>query len=159
MDFGLARATAVPGAGGSGATATVLTQSPTIAQPLTSEGTIVGTFQYMAPEQLEGREADARSDIWALGCVLYEMATAKRPCEGRRAGTLIAARLDHEPPPRSEARSSGAGDTPGVSVARAARRGDVPPALERVVRQCLAKDPDERWQSAGDLKRELDWIS
>ena len=72
MDFGLARATGLAGPGtGSGVTAAALTQSPTVAAPLTAEGTIVGTFQYMSPEQLEGREADARSDLWALGCVLY----------------------------------------------------------------------------------------
>ena len=158
MDFGLARATGVAGAGGSGVTA-ALTQSPTIAQPLTSEGTIVGTFQYMSPEQLEGREADARSDIWALGCVLYEMATGKRPFEGRSQATLIAAILDHDPPPISEVRSSGATDIAGAALSSSSRRGEVPPGLERVVRQCLAKDPDDRWQSAGDLKRELDWIS
>jgi serine/threonine protein kinase len=80
MDFGLARAT---GLGGPGSTSgAAMTQSPTIAQPLTAEGTIVGTFQYMSPEQLEGKEADARSDVWALGCVLYEMATGRR-AEGK----------------------------------------------------------------------------
>ena len=164
MDFGLARATGMAGpASGSGATAAALTQSPTLAQPLTTEGSIVGTFQYMSPEQLEGREADARSDIWSLGCVLYEMATGKRPFEGRSQASLIAAILEHEPPPISAARSA-PGTVPGEGPATpagasAARRGEVPPGLERVVHQCLAKDPDERWQSAGDLKRELEWIA
>jgi serine/threonine protein kinase len=80
MDFGLARATGLAGSGGMQA---AMTQSPTVAAPLTAEGTIVGTFQYMAPEQLEGSEADARSDLWGLGCVLYEMATGKRAFEGK----------------------------------------------------------------------------
>ena len=96
MDFGLARATGLAGSGSS-ATMAALTQSPTIAQPLTAEGTIVGTFQYMSPEQLEGKEADARSDIWALGCVLYEMATGKRAFEGKSQASLIAAIIEHEP--------------------------------------------------------------
>ncbi len=89
MDFGLARATGLAGPAGSGASIGALTQSPTMAQPLTAEGTIVGTFQYMAPEQLEGKEADARSDLWALGCVLYEMATGKRAFEGKSQASLI----------------------------------------------------------------------
>ena len=91
MDFGLARAAvpaAAPGA---------LTESPTVSRPLTKEGTIVGTFQYMAPEQLEGKEADARTDLWALGCVLYEIATGKRAFEGESQASLIAAILEHEP--------------------------------------------------------------
>src|SRR5882757_7395644 len=98
MDFGLARATGMPGASaGSGASVAALTQSPTMAQALTAEGSIVGTFQYMAPEQLEGREADVRCDIWALGCVLYEMATGKRAFEGRSQATLIAAIIGSQP--------------------------------------------------------------
>src|SRR5262249_43380837 len=84
MDFGLARATGRPGPRGvSGTTIAALTQSPTVAHALTAEGTIVGTFQYMAPEQLEGGEADTRSDLWALGCMLYEMTTGRRAFEGR----------------------------------------------------------------------------
>ncbi|MBK9777284.1 MAG: serine/threonine protein kinase [bacterium] len=83
MDFGLARATGLTGPPGSASMAT-MTHSPTMAAPLTAEGTILGTFQYMSPEQLEGVDADARSDLWALGCVLYEMATGKRVFEGRR---------------------------------------------------------------------------
>jgi len=161
MDFGLARATRMPGGGASG---DALTQSPTIAQPLTSEGTIVGTFQYMAPEQLEGREADARSDIWSLGCVLYEMATGRRPFEGRSQASLIAAILEHDPPSISGVRSDPGtgGPVTGSSSAPTSglmRRAEPPPGLERIVHQCLAKDPDERWQSAGDLRRELEWIA
>ena len=85
MDFGLARAAGLA-APSSASGSPTLTQSPTVAAPLTAEGTIVGTFQYMAPEQLEGKEADARSDLWALGCVLYEMATGKRAFEGDEPG-------------------------------------------------------------------------
>jgi predicted ribosomally synthesized peptide with SipW-like signal peptide len=83
MDFGLARATGMAGGAGSGVTVASLTQSPTVGQPFTAEGTIVGTFQYMSPEQLEGKEADARCDLWALGCVLYEMATGTRAFDGK----------------------------------------------------------------------------
>jgi Tol biopolymer transport system component len=138
MDFGLARAT---GLAGSGSGASALTHSPTVAQPLTAEGTIVGTFQYMAPEQLEGRETDARSDIWALGCVLYEMATGKRAFDGSTQASLISSIMRDEPRAMSELSPMS------------------PPALERCVRQCIAKDPDDRWQSAGDLRRELEWIA
>lgn len=108
--------------------------------PLTSEGTIVGTFQYMSPEQLEGNEADARSDLFSFGVVLYEMATGQRPFEGKSQASLIAAIMKVEPRPIS------------------AIQPMTPPALERVVKQCLAKEPDDRWQTAGDLKRELNWI-
>jgi serine/threonine protein kinase len=140
MDFGLARAT---GLGGPGSTsgAAALTQSPTVAQPLTAEGTIVGTFQYMAPEQLEGKDIDARSDIWALGCVLYEMATGKRAFEGATQASLISAIMRDEPR--------------ALSVIAPLS----PPSLERLVRQCLAKDPNERWQTAGDVRREMEWIA
>jgi eukaryotic-like serine/threonine-protein kinase len=142
MDFGLARATGMAGpAGASGVTMAALSQSPTVAQPLTAEGTIVGTFQYMAPEQLEGREADARADIWAFGCVLYEMATGRRAFDGQSQASLIGSIMKDEPRPLSE-------------VAPLA-----PPALDRVVKRCLAKDPDDRWQSAADIKHELHWIT
>jgi len=117
-----------------------LAQSPTIAQPLTAEGTIVGTFQYMAPEQLEGKEADARSDIWSLGCVLYEMITGRRAFEGTSQASLIAAIINSAPVPVSQIAPMS------------------PPAIDRLVRQCLTRDPDERWQSAGDVRRELEWI-
>ncbi len=138
MDFGLARATGMAGpAGASGATVAALTQSPTVAQPLTAEGTIVGTFQYMSPEQLEGREADARSDLWALGCVLYEMATGTRAFEGRSQASLITAIMGSEPRAVSEIAPL------------------MPQGLDRIVRACLAKDPDERVQTAHDVKLRL----
>ncbi|HZI95476.1 MAG TPA: protein kinase [Patescibacteria group bacterium] len=135
LDFGLARATGLGGVAGD------LSHSPTMGQPLTAEGTIVGTFQYMAPEQLEGKEADARTDIFAFGAVLYEMATGRRAFQGKSQASLITAIMSAKPEPLT-------------TVATMA-----PASLERIVSQCLAKDPDDRWQSAGDLKRELRWIS
>ena len=138
MDFGLARATGLDGPGGtSGLSYAALTHSPTVASPLTAEGTIVGTFQYMAPEQLEGGEADQRSDLWGFGCVLYEMATGRRAFEGRSQASLISAIMSTEPPPVSQ-------------VAPLA-----PPGLDRLVRTCLAKDPEERARSAHDIKLQL----
>jgi len=135
MDFGLAHAVRPAPAAGAEA------ESPTVSRPLTAEGTIVGTFQYMAPEQLEGGEADARADIWALGCVLYEMATGRRAFEGRSQASLIAAIMEHAPTPPSQLMPL------------------LPPALDRAVRQCLAKDPDERIQTAHDVKLQLQWIA
>jgi len=135
MDFGLARATSLAAAPG------VMTESPTVSRPLTAEGTIVGTFQYMAPEQLEGKEADARTDLWALGCVLYEMATGKRAFEGASQASLISAIMKDEPRPILELQPMS------------------PPVLEHLVKRCLAKDPEKRWQSAGDLARELEWVA
>ena len=133
-----------------------LTHSPTVAQPLTTEGTIVGTFQYMAPEQLEGREADARGDIWALGCVLYEMATGRRAFEGRSQASLIAAILERQPPPLSES-------APGTPVSGApssnSMSGGLPHGLDRLIRNCLAKDPDDRVQTAHDVKLQLQGIA
>ncbi|HEX5131914.1 MAG TPA: protein kinase [Candidatus Krumholzibacteria bacterium] len=137
MDFGLARATGLA-AGGSVSMAS-MTQSPTMAAPLTAEGTIVGTFQYMSPEQLEGKESDARGDIWALGCVLYEMATGKRAFHGNSQASLIAAILEREPTPIAEIQPLS------------------PPSLDRLVKACLAKDPDERVQTAHDVKLQLGW--
>ena len=141
MDFGLARASGLAGPQGSGVSIGALTQSPTIAQPLTAEGTLVGTFQYMSPEQLEGQEADARSDMWAMGCVLYEMATGKRAFEGKSQASLISAILATEPKPVSQLAPL------------------TPTALDRVVAQCLAKDPADRIQSAHDVKLQLGWIA
>ncbi len=135
MDFGLARPVALAAAAGAG------TDSPTIRRPLTVEGTIVGTLQYMAPEQLEGKDADARTDLWALGCVLYEMATGKQAFSGTSQASLIAAILKEAPRPLTELQPL------------------TPPSLERVVRQCLEKDADDRWQSAHDVASELGWIS
>src|SRR5262245_23847527 len=142
MDFGLARTAGMPKpAGGSGASIGSLTQSPTIAQPLTAEGTIVGTFQYMAPEQLEGHEADARSDLWALGCVLYEMATGKRAFDGKSQASLITSIMGSQPAPMSELAPL------------------TPPGLERLVQACLAKDPADRLQSAHDIRMQLAWLT
>jgi len=141
MDFGLARSTGMAAASGSGISMAAMTQSPTMAQPLTAEGTIVGTFQYMAPEQLEGKEADARSDVWALGCMLYEMATGQRPFEGKSQASLIGSIMNSTPPPISSASPL------------------TPPALERLVRACMEKDPDERVQTAHDVRLQLQWIS
>jgi serine/threonine protein kinase len=135
LDFGLAKAggPAVAGAG--------LSMLPTTPPNLTAQGTILGTFQYMAPEQLEGPEADARTDIFAFGAVLFEMLTGKKAFEGKSQASLIAAILEHHPPPI------------------AALQPLAPDALDRLVKKCLAKDPDERWQSAGDLTSELKWIA
>jgi Tol biopolymer transport system component len=133
MDFGLARATGL-------SAVSEMTGSPTIAGPLTAEGTIIGTFQYMAPEQLEGQEADARADLWALGCVLYEMATGKRAFEGKSQASLITSIMGSEP----------------VSISQVAPMS--PPALERLVGACLVKDPADRIQSAHDVKLQLQWI-
>src|SRR5262245_44775331 len=134
LDFGLARRS------GLGA-ASELTSSPTVAAPLTAEGTILGTFQYMAPEQLEGGEADARADLWALGCVLYEMATGKRAFEGKTQASLLGSIMSATPPP--------------VSLLAPTS----PPALDHLVRSCLAKDPDERIQTAHDARLQLQWIA
>jgi eukaryotic-like serine/threonine-protein kinase len=142
MDFGLARATGMVGPGGaSGSTVMALTQSPTIAQALTAEGTLIGTFQYMSPEQLEGKEADARSDLWSFGAMLYEMVSGRRAFEGRSQASLIAAILERQPEPLSVV-------APKTSA-----------MLEAVVVRCLAKDPDDRWQNARDLMHELRVIS
>ena len=101
----------------------------------------MGTLQYMAPEQLEGKEVDARTDIFAFGAVVYEMATGKRAFEGKTQASVIAAILESEPPPMSSLQPM------------------TPPALDRVVKKCLAKEPDERWQGASDLCDELKWIA
>jgi Tol biopolymer transport system component len=134
LDFGLARSSVEPPIQG-------LTEMPTQARPLTEEGTILGTFQYMAPEQLEGLEADARTDIFALGALLYEIATGQRAFKGESRTSLIAAIVSAHPPAIS-------------TVAPL-----TPPALEHVIRKCLEKDPEDRWQSAHDVASELRWIS
>jgi serine/threonine protein kinase len=138
MDFGLARVNQTGVLKGMSPTGG-LTQSPTVAQPLTMEGAIVGTFQYMAPEQLEGREVDARADIWALGCMLYEMATGQPAFDGATPASLISSIMKDEPRPIAEL----------LPLA--------PTTLDRVVRACLAKDPEQRWQNAHDVAVALRW--
>ncbi len=135
LDFGLAKPI-VGAVGVASSSAATMTHSP-----LTTEGTLVGTFQYMSPEQLEGQEADARSDIFGLGCVLYEMVTGRRAFEGKSTAKVVAAIMTTEPP------------------AITTLSPLTPASLERVVKKCLAKDPEERWQNAGDLASELRWIS
>jgi Tol biopolymer transport system component/tRNA A-37 threonylcarbamoyl transferase component Bud32 len=127
LDFGLAKQRREAAVGGA---------TETIA--LTKANTMLGTLQYMAPEQLQGQEADARSDIFSFGLVLFEMLTGKRPFEGSSPASVIAAILEHRAP----------------SVA------DVAPAsLDRVLDRCLAKHPDDRWQTARDLKAGLEWVA
>lgn len=115
--------------------------SVTLTSALTGAGTIVGTMQYMAPEQLEGKEADSRSDIFSFGILLYEMSTGVKAFKGDSQASLIASIMKEKPRSASEIQPL------------------VPPMLEQVINQCLAKDPDQRWQSAGDLKRSLKWVS
>jgi eukaryotic-like serine/threonine-protein kinase len=135
MDFGLAKR-ALSGDGDGGVSA-----FPTQEKPLTEAGSLLGTYQYMAPEQLEGKEADARADIWALGCVVYEMATGQRAFAGKSQASLISAILKDEPLPISKLQPM------------------TPPALDRLVKVCLAKDPDDRLQTAHDVMQELKWIA
>src|SRR5438309_1421327 len=135
MDFGLSKQS------GPTSLATALTEMTMEQAKLTSEGMLVGTFQYMAPEQLEGKEADARADIFALGELIYEMATGKPAFSGKSRASLIAAILTTDPPPMETLQPM------------------TPVSLGRVVKKCLAKDPDERWQSASDLAAELKWIA
>ncbi len=153
LDFGLAK-TLVPGPStrgqayapggwpegpGEGVSSLPTELSPS--QPLTERGMIQGTFQYMAPEQLEGKGADRRTDIFAFGCVLYEMATGKKAFTGSSRASLIGAIMNAEPPSISSLQPM------------------TPPALDRVVKTCLAKDPDDRFQDAHDVKLQLEWIA
>lgn len=133
LDFGLAKIK-IDGAAPGMASITQTT-------PLTGVGTLLGTMQYMAPEQLEGSEADIRSDLFSFGAVMYEMATGKSAFAGGSQASLIASILKEEPRSVSEIQPL------------------LPPILEQTISQCLAKDPEQRWQSAGDLKRSLQWIS
>ncbi len=145
MDFGLAKPTNTAFA----TAATPLAQStPTVsmtnlaapAEPLTQHGAVMGTYQYIAPEVLQGQESDARSDIFALGVVLYEMATGRHAFEGKTTASVIAAILEKDPPPISQ--------TQPVA----------PPAFDYCVRTCLAKDPEDRYQTAHDVKLQLAWV-
>ena len=138
LDFGLAK---LAGSTASKPDISTLSALPTEQRSLTAAGAILGTFQYMAPEQLEGKEIDARTDIFALGAVLYEMMTGSKAFEGSSQASLISAIMSSEPPSMSSLQPFS------------------PPALERVVKTCLAKDPDKRWQHAGDVARELEWIA
>jgi eukaryotic-like serine/threonine-protein kinase len=128
LDFGLANAVA--------STVVVDEHARTPSIELTSAGTILGTVQYMSPEQIEGKRADARSDIFAFGGVLYEMVAGHKAFKGDTYSSLVTAIREQEPPPLST----------------------VPPTVNRIIRTCLAKDPDDRWQTARDLLRELTWI-
>ena len=134
LDFGLAKLK--PSGDVGGHTASTMTDLP-----LTGEGMLVGTIPYMAPEQLEGRGIDHRTDIFAFGGIVYEMATGRRAFGGESQASLIAAILEREPAPIS-------GEQPLT-----------PPGLDRLVRKCLAKDPDGRWQAASDIADELRWLS
>ncbi len=134
LDFGLAKQA------GPAPMAAALNEI-TVENRLTSDGQIVGTFQYMAPEQLEGKETDARTDIFAFGELVYEMATGKAPFQGKSRASLIAAILTADPPPITQLQPMS------------------PPALDRLVKKCLAKDPEDRWQSASDLASELQWLA
>jgi Tol biopolymer transport system component len=136
LDFGLAKVS--PRASVGATNSDVATAQP--APPITAEGTILGTVHYMSPEQLEGKEADLRSDIFALGAVLYEMIAGSKAFDGKSQASLIGAIMEREPPREPLIEKS------------------TPPALERTIRKCLAKDPSKRWQSAGDLRDQLAWI-
>ncbi len=137
LDFGLAKLAAhgeKPAVAGD-------VSVPTRAAPVTAEGTILGTVPYMAPEQLEGREADARTDLWALGAILYEMVTGRRAFRGDSQVSLVGNIMNAEPDPV------------------AALQPLTPPALARLIARCLAKQPDGRWDSAHDVADELRWIA
>ena len=150
MDFGLAKPVTAAFGGGShlGAAGPGTPSSPTMTvadlasagAPVTQQGVIVGTFQYAAPEVLRGREADARSDLFAFGCVLYEMVTGRRAFEGKSQLSVLTAILESEPAPPSS-----------LAVT-------TPPALDHVIRVCLAKDPEDRFQTAHDVRLQLLWI-
>jgi eukaryotic-like serine/threonine-protein kinase len=144
MDFGLAKASAA--SGGASRSAPLLSAAETISgpspiSPLTGAGQVIGTIQYMSPEQIEGKEADARSDVFALGAVFYEMATGRRPFEGKSQISVASAILEKDPAPIRQLQPL------------------TPPAFERVVSTCLQKNPEERFQSARDIRLELQWIA
>jgi eukaryotic-like serine/threonine-protein kinase len=134
LDFGLAKPAVPP------ASVATLTDALTQDSPVTEQGSIVGTFQYMSPEQVEGKDVDGRSDIFSLGAVLYEMVTGQRAFDGKNQPSAASAILEKEPAPISTIKPM------------------APPVLEHAVKKCLAKHPDERWQSASDLASELMWI-
>ncbi len=142
LDFGLAKLQSI--ASGAQSAAPAFSAAATVASmasPVTVAGTVVGTMQYMSPEQIQGKEADARSDIFAFGAMLYEMATGKRPFEGKSQISLASAILEKDPEPLRTLKPL----TPAV--------------FERVVSTCLAKNPDDRFQNAHDVRLELEWIA
>jgi eukaryotic-like serine/threonine-protein kinase len=145
MDFGLARLTGADtekkGHHGHGMVSLAELSLPTVSSPLTKQGTILGTLQYMSPEQLRGEGVDARTDIFAFGVVLYEMLSGRRPFEAKSQAGMIGAILEHDPAPVTSLQPL------------------TPPLLAELVARCLAKDPDGRWQSARDLMRQLEWIA
>ncbi len=147
MDFGLAKPlgmhTAAPGSGTAppSFTAAATLSGPSPLTPLTTAGSIVGTIQYMAPEQIEGKDADARSDVFAFGAVLYEMVAGKRPFSGKSQISVASSILESDPAPIS------------------ALKPNTPAAFEHVVTTCLQKNPEERYQSAQDIKLDLQWIA
>ena len=146
MDFGLAKPNALAGGPKSGtpsisSMATMAATMADMASPVTVAGTLVGTVQYMSPEQIQGKEADARSDIFAFGAMLYEMLTGKRAFLGKSQLSVASAILERDPEPITTLQPM------------------TPPALEQIVRTCLAKEPDDRFQSAHDLKLQLQWIA
>src|SRR5262245_53095592 len=138
------------------------TQTVTVTTPLTTSGSILGTIPYMSPEQIEGGEADARSDLWAFGCTLYEMLTGKRAFQGKTEASLIGAILKDDPPPISGIIGLRATTTVQASTTAGSttQPGDgLPRALDRLVGRCLAKAPDDRWQTASDLVEALRWTA
>src|ERR1700676_1535092 len=134
LDFGLAKLKQ------EAAPATPESQLPTMKSAITGQGMMLGTLQYMAPEQVEAKEVDARTDIFAFGAVVYEMATGKKAFEGKTSASVMAKILEAEPP------------------SMASLQPMTPPALDHVVKKCLAKEPESRWQDASDLCDELKWI-
>ncbi|HEX3232095.1 MAG TPA: serine/threonine-protein kinase, partial [Pyrinomonadaceae bacterium] len=136
LDFGLAKMQS-----GEPKIVSSLTSLPTERHPITGQGAILGTFQYMAPEQLEGRDVDTRTDIFSFGAVVYEMATGKKAFCGTSQASLITAIMSSDP----------------VSISTI--QPMLPPALDRVVKTCLAKDPVDRWQTAHDVRLQLEWIA
>ena len=164
LDFGLAKV--IPPAPSMATLETRMATSPppvNQSQPLTAQGSLLGTFQYMSPEQIEGQEADARTDIWAFGCVLYEMLTGRRPFEGRTQAILIGAILEREPVSILEEPAGALAPGSPISTASAVRSSAMAMpslrAMDRVVRTCLAKNPDDRFHTAHDLWLHLRWIA
>src|SRR5579864_3241588 len=140
MDFGLAKPYALGASGSLPAFSAVATMTSP-ASPITTAGTVVGTVQYMSPEQIQGKPTDVRSDIFAFGATLYEMLAGKRAFDGKSQLSVASAILEKEPEPLNKLQPL------------------TPASLDRVVSRCLAKDPEERWQSARDVASELRWIA